>query len=305
MAFKLTSRYNSFAPKACVQVSKLYERPLNILKPLLKWAGGKRHIAPVIEQFLPADWNNGTYFEPFLGGAALFLHLSPKSARLADVNPWLVGFYVNVREQPNELFALISKYAKEFDAIQQDQKKSQYLELRKEFNNDELSLKSSALFYVLNKLCFNGLYRENLKGKFNVPFGQKTRFPSLSEDDFVTASRRLLGVELQCSDFEQAVLNAQPGDFVYFDPPYVPINATANFTSYSSEGFGIEAQRRLAELMRTLRQKGVNAMLSNSATEVTSQIYSGLRQVTISAPRMVSAKASGRGRIDELLIMNY
>ena len=275
------------------------------MKPLLKWAGGKRHIAATIEHHLPTDWNTGTYFEPFLGGAALFLHLAPEKALLADLNQWLVGFYCDVRDRPHELFAEISKYAQEFDAIEQDGKKNQYLALRSEFNSTELSLKSSALLHVLNKLCFNGLYRENLQGKFNVPFGQKKNFPALSVDDFLGVSGRLQGVQLQWSDFERTIQDAKSGDFVYFDPPYVPINATANFTAYSSEGFGLEAQLRLAQIMHLLKEKGVSAMLSNSATEASSKIYSGLRQVTISAPRMVSAKASGRGKIDELLVMNY
>jgi len=275
------------------------------MKPLLKWAGGKRHIVPVLEHFLPSDWNAGTYFEPFLGGGALFLHLAPAKARLADVNPWLIGFYKDVQKQPGELYALIQKYAGEFDVLDQAEKKNLYETLRAKFNAAEVGLDSSALFYVLNKLCFNGLYRENSKGAFNVPFGQKKQFPALVESDFLNASSVLGGRLIELADFEKTVSNAVAGDFVYFDPPYVPVTATASFTSYSSEGFGLEAQKRLASTMHELQAIGVRAMLSNSATELTAEIYSGLRQETISAPRRVSAKASGRGQIDEFLIMNF
>jgi DNA adenine methylase len=275
------------------------------MKPLLKWAGGKRHIVPVLEHFLPSDWNTGIYFEPFLGGAALFLHLAPAKASLADVNPWLIGFYKDVQKQPGELYELIQKYAAEFDGLDQSEKRDFYLNLRAKFNASEVGLDSSALFYVINKLCFNGLYRENSKGAFNVPFGQKKQFPALVESDFFAASSALSGRQIELSDFEKTVSKAVAGDFVYFDPPYIPLTATASFTSYSSEGFGLEAQKRLASTMHELKDRGVRAMLSNSATELTAEIYAGLRQETISAPRMVSAKASGRGQIDELLIMNF
>lgn len=275
------------------------------MKPLLKWAGGKRHIAAALEQFLPSDWAKGTYFEPFIGGAAFFFHLKPEEARLADVNPWLVAFYNDIRVLPQALFELVQAYAVTFDALDQDAKKNYYLELRTRFNSADVGLDSSALFYVLNKLCFNGLYRENSKGEFNVPFGQKRQFPALSEEDFLNASSLLKNSEIELSDFEKTVTKAVSGDFVYFDPPYIPLTATSSFTSYSSEGFGIEEQKRLAATMHDLKARGVRAMLSNSSCELTSQIYAGLRQETISAPRMVSAKASGRGLIDELLIMNY
>lgn len=275
------------------------------MKPLLKWAGGKRHIVPILERNLPSDVGNGVYFEPFLGGAALFLHRAPKAAKLSDVNRWLVGFYSDVQSQPVALFAQVAQYARVFDELPLESKKDYYLQLRAKFNASQVSLDSSALFYVLNKLCFNGLYRENSKGAFNVPFGQKKRFPALVESEFIEASLAFQGRTIELSDFEKAVSTAVSGDFVYFDPPYIPMTATSSFTSYSSEGFGLDAQHRLAATMHQLKELGVRAMLSNSSAELTSQVYAGLRQVTISAPRMVSAKASGRGAIDELLIMNY
>lgn len=275
------------------------------MKPLLKWAGGKRHISSTLEQHLPPEWGKGAYFEPFLGGAAFFLHLRPTRAHLADINPWLIRFYKDVQATPKELFAEVSKYARKFDSQDEESRLSYYLQMREEFNSIKESLDSSALFYGLNKLCFNGLYRENSKGKFNVPFGQKKSFPALVEDEFIRVSSALSGATIELSDFEQTVSSAVKGDFVYFDPPYVPVNLTANFTSYSAGGFGLDSQEKLAATMLDLKKRGVKAMLSNSATPVTEKIFSSLRHVVISAPRMVSAKASGRGQIDELLIMNY
>lgn len=275
------------------------------MKPLLKWAGGKRHIAETLEAHLPADWSSGTYFEPFLGGAAFFLHLQHNKARLSDVNQWLIRFYINVRDNPEELMQLIVNYASHFDGLEKDDKKLYFYELRENFNKHVQSTDSSALLYVLNKLCFNGLYRENSRGLFNVPFGNKSRFPEFNPTDFLEVSEKLSNTVIEVNDFESAVENARAGDFVYLDPPYIPIDVTSSFTSYSSGGFSLDDQRRLADLMEKLRERGVNALLSNSSTAVTAEIYKSMKQVKIYAPRMVSAKTSGRGAIEELLIMNY
>ena len=276
------------------------------MKPLIKWAGGKRHIASVIETHLPADWDKGTYFEPFIGGAAIYLYLQPKKAILSDVNEKLVGFYKNVSSDPSNLEKQVRLEAQKFDATPADAKLTTYLNFREEFNNSPVgSLKTSALFFVLNKLCFNGLYRENSSGAFNVPFGKKTKFPEIDEALFSEVSKLFQSAKILVSDFEKALKSAKAGDFVYLDPPYIPVDATSSFTSYSSGGFGLDAQERLAETMRDLAERGVKAMLSNSSTPMTRKIYKGFRFVEISAPRMVSAKSSGRGQIAELLIMNY
>ncbi len=275
------------------------------MKPLLKWAGGKRHIADVLEAHLPRDWNSGAYFEPFLGGAALFLHLAPKHSHLSDVNSKLIGFYREVRDNPDGLFNSIETVADKFDSLPDRDKREFFLELRCDFNNSQDAQELPTLFYSLNKLCFNGLYRENSKGEFNVPFGQKKSFPRPNRADFLDVAARLAGSELQVADFEHTIAQCKPGDFVYFDPPYIPVNPTSSFTSYSSEGFGLRDQNRLAQTLIDLGQRGVKAMLSNSFTPLTAEIYSGLRHVKISAPRMVSANGAGRGMIDELLVMNY
>jgi len=177
--------------------------------------------------------------------------------------------------------------------------------LRAQFNDQDKSIDSSVLLFALNKLCFNGLYRENSKGMFNVPFGQKKTFPSFSDDEFVMVSEALSKTTIRLADFAETVSDAVKGDFVYFDPPYVPVSATSSFTSYSSDGFGLESQRRLALMMLELREGGVRAMTSNSFTDLTTEIFGDFRQEIIVAPRMVSASASGRGEVQELLIMNY
>lgn len=276
------------------------------MKPLLKWAGGKRQIVPLISENLPQDWSAGTYFEPFIGGAAVFLNLQPSRAVISDINPRLIGFYSNVSSSCPELIDSIQTIAESFNSQGPDAQKDFYLNLRSKFNQaDPLSLESSALFFVLNKLCFNGLYRENAKGGFNVPFGQKTKFPEVNIEDFEKASELLGRTQVLNLDFEESVKDAQAGDFVYFDPPYIPVDATSSFTSYVAGGFGLESQSRLAKTLKDLELKGVRGLLSNSDTPLTREIYKGFRLTQIVAPRMVSAKSSGRGNAPELLIANY
>jgi len=276
------------------------------VKPLLKWAGGKRHIAGELFKSFPEDWNEGRYFEPFIGGAAMFLHLKPLQAKISDLNPRLVGFYTHVKSRPTELLEFIDGLIESFESKPEDSKNDYYLNLRKKFNaSSPESLESAALLYVINKLCFNGLYRENSKGVFNVPFGWKKKFPEFPHDDFFEASKTFSDTEISNQDFGNAVESAVAGDFVYFDPPYIPVKATSNFTSYSSSGFGVKDQMRLASLMFKLKTIGVKSICSNSETPLTREIYSGLDSVTIQAPRMVSARASGRGHVTELIIKNF
>jgi DNA adenine methylase len=276
------------------------------MKPLIKWAGGKRHIADLIESHFPNDWREGTYHEPFLGGGAVFLHVRPKESNLSDVNRRLISFYQAVQGNWMGLVSEIELLIQEFDSAAVESKKDVYLRMREEFNSGTgEELREAALLFGLNKLCFNGLYRENSKGGFNVPFGQKSVFPDFNPQAFEEASGLLAHARLSTTDFEQALSMAKEGDFVYFDPPYIPVDATSSFTSYSSEGFGLESQERLARLMADLKARGVRALLSNSQTELTRYVYRDFKQVEILAPRMVSAKASGRGPIAELLIKNY
>jgi DNA adenine methylase len=276
------------------------------VKPLLKWAGGKRYIAEELRSRFPENWNAGTYYEPFIGGAAMFLSAKPNKAVVADVNQRLVHFYKYVKDRPSDFYSELNKISETFNSCAIDEKKNYYLELRQKFNqtNPE-ELESAVLLYAINKLCFNGLYRENSSGGFNVPFGQKKSLPIMSMEELLEVSEALKHTEILNSDFEVSVSQATSGDFVYFDPPYIPLGPSSSFTSYHSGGFNLEDQQRLANLMQNLSQKGVKAMCSNSDAELTHEIFGHLRIGNISAPRMVSANASGRGMINELVITNY
>jgi DNA adenine methylase len=276
------------------------------MKPLLKWAGGKRHIAEKLLTFFPEDWRDGTYYEPFFGGGAMLMHLEPASAHVSDLNSRLINFYKHVKFEPQELLEKIYEKAKAFDIEESGEKKSFYLQMRSDFNESNYeSLESSVMLYLLNKLCFNGLYRENSKGKFNVPFGQKEKFPEILANDFQDLSKLLQTVEISNLHFAEAVQDAKEGDFVYFDPPYVPMQATSSFTSYQAGGFGLEAQSELADLMLTLKARGVKALASNSSADLCYEIFKEHNLLEIQAPRMVSATSAGRGTIKELVIMNY
>ena len=276
------------------------------VKPLIKWAGGKRQIAPELFSRFPSEWNHGTYVEPFIGGGAMFLHVAPRRALIADLNSRLYGFYLQVKTNPENLYTGILEIADEFNRTEEAKKKDFYLSLRSTYNQSaEDSFESAILLYVLNKLCFNGLYRENSKGSFNVPFGQKKKLSYLDEEELLSVSKALSETTILNADFEMTIEKAVQGDFVYLDPPYIPIDATSSFTSYHSNGFGIEEQGRLAASMLKMKSAGINAMCSNSDTPLTREIYKGLNMVAIQAPRMVSAKASGRGSVSELVITNY
>ena len=279
------------------------------MKPLIKWAGGKRQIAAELQSRFPRNWNSGTYFEPFIGGGAMYLHIAPENSVIADANERLIGFYTHVKGHPNELHEGILAVSESFNSLASmgtEAKKIRYLELRTQFNTTEpASTESAVLLYILNKLCFNGLYRENSKGGFNVPFGKKETMPPLLKEDLQSVSSALQNTLILNSDFEETISYANPGDFVYLDPPYIPLGESPSFTSYHSTGFGQNDQMRIAEAMRTLREFGIYAMCSNSETEMTREIYTDLNISTIQAPRMVSAKASGRGSITEVVITNY
>ena len=276
------------------------------VKPLIKWAGGKRQIAPELFSRFPQDWHVGTYVEPFFGGGAVFLHVKPKKSIIADLNARLFGFYMYVKNKPNELYSGICEIAKEFNATDEYAKKDLYLSLRLKYNDSQVdSFDSAVLLYALNKLCFNGLYRENSKGGFNVPFGQKKQLACIDMNELEEVSEIFKSTTILNADFETTLSNVKEGDFVYLDPPYIPLDVTSSFTSYHSQGFGLNDQERLAQAMLNLKECGVKAMCSNSDTSVTREIFAKLNIDAIQAPRMVSAKASGRGSISELVITNY
>lgn len=276
------------------------------MKPLLKWAGGKRHIASELLQSFPIGWDSGRYFEPFIGGAAMYLHLKPARAKISDLNTRLINFYNQVKSNHVTLTDKINALVIDFNSKPEDTKNEHYLQIRKQFNDSfPNSLESAALLYVINKICFNGLYRENLKGGFNVPFGKRKKFPEFFPDEFFTAAKILADTEIVNEDFVEAVADVSRGDFVYFDPPYIPLTTTSSFTTYNSEGFGLDQQKKLATVMSEMKNLGVKSICSNSDTQLSREIFGELKISTISAPRMVSASAAGRGNVSELVIRNF
>jgi len=245
----------------------------------------------------------GTYFEPFLGGGAFLLALSPEHAIVNDFNPELVITWMVVRDQPAELL-------KQLKLHQISHSKAYYLHLREADRDGRLEkmtvVERAARFIYMNKTGFNGLWRVNKKGQNNVPFGSYKN-PNISDRDTIKVASRYLndaGIVITNSDFEKSVLDAQTGDFVYFDPPYIPMSETSNFTAYSSD-FGYDQQVRLRDLFVTLHQKGVHVMLSNSDVPLIKELYGDIDGIVIehvSVNRMVGARASSRKKVGEVIV---
>lgn len=270
--------------------------------PILKWAGGKSRLLKQYAPLLPDEF--GTYYEPFAGGAALFFYLQNRGrltkAKLGDSNAELVNCYRVVRDDVEALITLLAEH-------KQLHSKEHYYAIRALDRQTEQPLtpiERAARVIYLNKTCFNGLWRVNSKGQFNVPVGSYKNPPILDADNLRAASEALKEADLMHGDFRAQVGEAQPGDFVYFDPPYVPLNATANFTSYTADDFTLEDQRDLADLFATLDKRGCHVMLSNSDTPLVRELYTGFCIETVQANRAINSKASKRGPISELVVTN-
>ncbi len=267
-------------------------------RPFLKWAGGKGKLLPVLLTYVPARFN--VYFEPFLGGGALFFALYRlrriQEAVLSDINRELMDTYRALQTDVEAVIRILDTfpYSKEF-----------YYRLR---GQDPWQLplpQRAARMIYLNKTGYNGLYRVNKQGKFNVPFG-RYRNPNYKDFDNLRAvAKALQNVRLECRSFEFILDEAQAGDFVYFDPPYDPISATANFTQYHSRGFTRKDQRRLAEVFRKLAQRGVYVMLSNADTPFIRSLYRDFFVIEVKAPRFINSNPHRRGPHPELLILSY
>lgn len=263
-------------------------------RPFLKWAGGKTKLLPDLYARLPERF--GRYFEPFLGGGALFFALQPGASSLSDVNLDLVQVYEVVRDQVDALVEELEGYVYE---------RAFYYDMRAEDPCQMTPVKRAARMLYLNRTCFNGLYRVNKKGRFNVPFGRYKAPVICQEDRLREASRALEGHEIRRVDYRQAVASAQAGDLVYFDPPYHPVSSTASFTAYTGARFDESDQRALADLLAELTERGVSCMLSNSDTPFTRELYRDFRVDIVTAPRRISRNARGRGEVRELIVRNY
>lgn len=276
------------------------------MQPFLKWAGGKRKLIPQFEPYLPKIGNE-TYFEPFLGAGALFFYLQPKKAIVNDINSELINVYkVLQNDNIDLLIELLKEHKKKNDELQKDY----FYEVRNWDRSDDFLEKRSpieraARFIYLNKTCFNGLYRVNSKGHFNVPYG-KYKNPDIVNEELLREINDYLktnDIRFLNTDFETAVEKAQIGDFIYFDPPYVPLSETSSFTSYDKDGFGEKEQIRLKEIFTKLNDKGCKVMLSNSDTSFIREQYQRFNIVTVQAARAINSKADGRGKINEVLVL--
>jgi DNA adenine methylase len=272
--------------------------PISPTLPFLKWAGGKQRLLGQYQPFLPARAEVGCYFEPFIGSAALFFHWQPEQAILSDRNEKLIELYCLVRDDVDGVIEALQPHRNEADY---------YYQIRAQEPGQLPAVQRAARLIYLNKTCYNGLYRENSRGEFNVPFGRYKNPTICDEARLRAASQALRSVELVAADFEEVVTQARAGDFLYFDPPYAPLNATSSFTSYNRYGFTAEDQKRLAATVKRLDARGCQVMVSNSSAPLIYKLYAGngYHIQAIQARRNINSKADRRGPVRELLITNY
>lgn len=270
-----------------------------VARPFVKWVGGK---GALVDELLPRlPERIGTYYEPFLGGGAVFFTLAVegrfKRARLNDANMSLIYVYEMITAHVDGLIERLHAHAKRHC-------ESYYYEVRSQDPLRMNVLDQAARFLYLNRTCFNGLYRVNKKGEFNVPFG-KYKNPTICDEKNLRAVSMLLKAtkaRITSQDFEKAVQGAKDGDTVYFDPPYVPASETSNFTAFTKGGFGLAEQIRLRDCFKTLDERGVHVLLSNSDTHLVRELYKGFRLTEVKAPRRVNSRGDKRGDVGELLI---
>ena len=291
-------------------------------KPFIKWAGGKGQLLEQLSALLPnglKDRQGLVYVEPFVGGGAMLFYMLSNytnitHAVLNDLNGDLVKTYKAIRDCPDELIRELSKMQKAFYAcLTEDGRKQFFLAKRERYNTRNAGdVETAALFIFLNRTCFNGLYRVNSKGFYNVPFGKAVK-PLICDEETIRADSKLLQkVEILNGDFEEVGKHVKGRAFYYFDPPYRPLTQTASFTAYSKEGFGDEQQKRLADFCRLLDKDGHQWLLSNSDPHNANpndmffeEIFKGFDIHRVSASRMINSKSDGRGKISELAIRNY
>lgn len=272
------------------------------MNPFVKWAGGKTQLLYKLKNYIPETYNR--YFEPFIGGGALLLDIQPQKAVINDINEQLLNVYFQLKSDVEELIKIIN----EFDSIECD--KSHYLYMREEYNKkintNILDVECAALMIWINKHCFNGLYRVNSKGLFNVPYNQKINGRSINEESLRNISDYLNSyeIEIRKGDFEFACIDVQEGDFVYLDSPYIPVSKTSDFTAYTKDGFNYNDHCRLATLYRRLDEVGAKVMLSNNNVDLVYELYDGFNIESIDVRRAINRDASKRvGK--EVIITNY
>lgn len=275
-------------------MSKLKEQQTPIeARPFIKWAGGKRWLTAHIQKIKPKGWS-GRYFEPFVGGGALFFALKPKWAVLSDVNEELITTYLAIRNNPDDVIQLLQSYpfGERF-----------YYQLRDQ--NPRAGHTIAARFLYLNRTCWNGLYRVTSQGRFNTPFGRYEN-PTICDEERIRASSKLLKrARLFAGDFETQAGKAKAGDFVYFDPPYITGHQNNGFHKYNSQLFSWTDQERLAKLAMQLTEKGVHVLVSNADHDSVVQLYKGFRYQQVTRYSLIGGQMKSRGVVTEALLSNY
>lgn len=294
------------------------------LKPFVKWAGGKGQLLTDIRKTYPAELGRDIkkYAEPFVGGGAVLFDILSSynldAVYISDINAELINAYCMIRDEGEGLIELLAEYENEYLPMKDAQRRDYYYAKRQRFNElkvngiSSLNLESAAIFIFLNRTCFNGLFRVNRKGLFNVPMGAYKRPTICDAENLLNISSSLQNVEIVCGDYRKSSDFIDRNTFVYFDPPYRPLNATSGFTSYTEDGFDEKAQRELAEYVNLLTARGAKAVVSNSdpknenpEDEFFDELYSSHRIVRVEASRMINSNAKARGKISELLICNF
>lgn len=275
----------------------------DILQPVVKWVGGKRQLLPEIEKLIPEEYT--TYYEPFIGGAAVLLNEMPKKAIVNDYNDELINMYKVIRDNVEELMVLLQEH--------QDKNTSEYFydvrawDREPGYETEVTNVEKAARLLFLNKTCFNGLYRVNASGFFNSPYG-KYKNPNIVNEDKIRALHNYFNtsnITFRTGDFEDAVKYIRKGSFVYFDPPYAPLSPTSNYTGYTSNGFGKEDQIRLRKLCDKLDKRGVKFLLSNSNVPFIQEQYKDYTIDVVGAKRAINSNGKKRGEVEEVLIRNY
>lgn len=272
------------------------------MKPILKWPGGKRQLLKEINEYLPHNFN--TYYEPFFGGGAVFLHIMPDNAKINDINTDLINTYIQVKENPSKLIELLKEH-------KNNHCEDYYYKIRELDRNDNYinmdCIEKAARFIYLNKTCYNGLQRVNSKGQFNTPIG-KYKKPLICDEVSINELSKYLNnkkVEIKNEDFELFLKNVEKDDFVYLDPPYDPVSKTSNFTNYNKDGFSKNEQIRLKKICDELHKKGAKFMLSNSDTNFINELYKDYKIIKVKAKRSINSNGDKRGIVYEVIVINY
>ena len=290
------------------EAEKFFEEHKDMIqaKPFVKWVGGKRQLIKQLELLFPKEFNN--YFEPFIGGWAVFFNVQKKQSFLSDINEELINTYQIIKDEPKKLIKFLEscEYSKDF-----------YREIRA-WDREADGLKKhskvarAGRFIYLNRTCFNGLHRVNSRGEFNVPMGSYKNPDFVQKENIINSSKLLNTTEavIEVQSFEKVLDNAKSMDFIYFDPPYDTLTETANFTSYNKTEFGRDMQRKLAEVFRELDARGCKVMLSNHNTPFIRELYKGLKIKKLSfkvahARRNINNKGGWRGEVEEIVVVNY